>query len=182
MKRKKIVWNQPMERNNLQFQFASFFCYVVIQLPLVNKFVFLDSAFGFFYLGFLIFLPLGMNPFLRIFSGFIIGLIIDIFSNTPGLHAMAATLIMFSKDWWFAITMGENEEDRGLSVFTLGVKGIVLFLFPLILTYMLIVFFIEHGKIEAFLMVFTRAFNSTVFTLIIILIINFIIVKRPKRL
>lgn len=171
-----------MDRISLRLILYSFFCYVVMQLPFINKLVFLGNAFGFFYLGFLLFLPLNLNPFLRIFLGFAIGLIIDVFSNTPGMHASAATLLMFSRDWWFVSVMGEPDDSRLLSIYTIGIKGLIFYLLPLIFIYMLMVFFIEHGSMTGFLMVFARSFNSSVFTLAIIVTINYAISGRPQRI
>jgi hypothetical protein len=160
----------------------AFFCFVILQLPLVNKFVLFDNGFGFFYLGFLLFLPIGLNPFLRIFLGFVIGMFIDVFSNTPGLHAMAATFVMFSRDWWYLSTMGEPDDNKGLSLYSLRGKGIVLYLFPLILIYMFIVFFVEHGSFQQFFMILSRVLNSAAFTLVVILVISYTISSRPKRI
>ncbi len=170
-----------MVRINYQQLVLYFLVYVVLQLPLLYKFVLFDSAFGFFYLGFLLLLPFGINPFIRLTSGFFVGLLIDIFSNTPGLHAAAGTILMFIRDYWLLVVKEDLEDDPNLSVFRFGMRGTFLYLFPLIFLHLLFIFGIEHGKFLGFGLVLKRVFLSSLFTFICVVIFNFIMAGRKKR-
>ncbi len=159
-----------------------FVVFVLIQLPLLYKFVFLDSAFGFFYLGFLLLLPLGLNPFLRIFIGFAVGLIIDIFSSTPGLHASACTLVMYLREYWLRTIRDDLDEDVNLSIGRLGFRGSIVYMIPLLFLHLLIVFSVEHGKWIGFGLVVKRVLFSTIFTFTTILILSFLMMRRRRRI
>ncbi len=171
-----------MSRVNYRILIIYFAVYVILQIPLLYKFILFNQAYGFFYLGFLLFLPFGLNPFLRIGSGFLIGLLIDTFSNTPGLHASACTFLMFIRDWWFLIIKGDPEDDPNISIFTLGITGAIYYMVPLILIHHLWVFGIEHGKWEYFLRVLWTSITSAIFTFICITILNFVMARKPTRM
>ncbi len=171
-----------MSRVNYRFVIYYFLMYVVLQLPLLYKLILFEDAFGFFYIGFLLFLPIGINPFVRMIIGFLTGLLIDIFSNTPGLHASACTLIMFIRDYWFLIVHGDPEDDPNISIYRLGFSGSIYYLLPLVFIHLIWIFTIEHGKWQYFLGVLNTTFWSTLFTFLCIAIFNFAFIQKPARM
>jgi hypothetical protein len=171
-----------MTRINVINTLFQFLVFVVIQLPLLYKLVFLDTAFGFFYIGFLLLLPYGLNPFLRLGLGFLIGILVDTFSNTPGVHAFACTLIMFVRDYWYLFVNGDPEDETELSVPKMGIIGTLSYLLPVIFIHLLLVFTIEHGKWLGYSRVFLQVIYSSVFTFVIIVVIAFLITPRSRRI
>lgn len=72
-----------------------FILLILFQVLVLNRISFLGYAIPFFYIYFIIKLPIGINRSLIVFLGFILGLIIDLFFNTPGINAAATTLAAF---------------------------------------------------------------------------------------
>lgn len=73
-----------------------YFCLLVLfQVLILNHISFLGYATPFLYIYFIIKLPIGTNRNLVILLGFIVGLIIDLFCNTPGQNAAATTFAAF---------------------------------------------------------------------------------------
>lgn len=70
---------------------------VLLQILVFNNIYFFRVAIPFVYLYFIIKLPVGMSPSKVVFLSFLIGLVIDLFGNTPGMHAAACTLAGFSR-------------------------------------------------------------------------------------
>ncbi|MFY0687827.1 MAG: hypothetical protein JXQ90_11710 [Cyclobacteriaceae bacterium] len=158
-----------------------FFIFVVIQIPLLYKLVLGGSAFGFFYCGFLLLLPYGLSPIVSLLLGFGVGLIIDIPSSTPGMHAAACTFIMFVRDFWLRATLGEPDEDSSISLSNQRLGPFLSYLYPLILVHHVIMFFIEHGKLQGFLMILQRAFLSSLFSFVLVLILSFVLTSKKSR-
>lgn len=71
---------------------------VLLQVMVLNQISFLGYAVPFLYLYFIVKLPIGTNRSLVVFLGFILGFIIDIFSNTPGMNAAATTFAAFVRN------------------------------------------------------------------------------------
>jgi hypothetical protein len=112
-----------MNRISWKLLIFYFVGYVILQIPLLHKFVLFDVAFSFFYLGFLLFFPLGQNPILRLTAGFLTGLFIDLFSNTPGLwinygswmglfltfdRILASTILSFLSIWLINLVISKK--------------------------------------------------------------------------
>lgn len=68
---------------------------VLLQVLVLNRISIFGYGVPFIYIYFVLKLPLGSNRSLTSFLGFLIGFTIDLFCNTPGLNAAAATLIGF---------------------------------------------------------------------------------------
>lgn len=68
---------------------------VLLQVLILNRISFLGYGVPFAYIYFIIKLPIGSNKNIVILLSFILGLVIDIFCNTPGINAAAATLTGF---------------------------------------------------------------------------------------
>lgn len=64
---------------------------VLLQVLVLNRISFLGYGVPFVYVYFIIKLPVGSNKNIVLLLSFLIGLIIDIFCNTPGINAAAAT-------------------------------------------------------------------------------------------
>ena len=81
--------------NNLLRGFIYFVVLVLVQVLILNNIHFLRVATPFLYLYFILKIPVGTSQTNVVFFSFLIGLVIDMFSNTPGMHAFACTLAGF---------------------------------------------------------------------------------------
>lgn len=169
-------------RINIREQVLNFLCLLLVQLPLIYKITLLDSAFAFFYVGFLVLLPVSITRIYLLLIGFFSGLLVDVFTNTPGMHAYAAVLIMYVRNFWLGIIRDDVADLSNLNVGTLKVSGFLTFVFPLVFTHHLMIFFIENGGLHLFGMVMRKVFFSSIFSTFIILVFNFLVSPRSKRL
>ncbi|MDR0431341.1 MAG: rod shape-determining protein MreD [Tannerellaceae bacterium] len=88
-----------------------FIVLVLVQVLILNNIHFLRLVTPFLYLYFIIKLPVGLTSSKITSASFLIGLTIDIFSNTPGMHAAACTLAGFSRPLIIRVLMGEELSD-----------------------------------------------------------------------
>lgn len=98
-----------------------FIILVLVQVLVLNRISLFGYGIPFVYIYFILKLPLGCNRSLTSFLGFLIGFTIDLFCNTPGLNAAAATLIGFIsrpiQKLFFAV---EDYNDQIPSISSLG--------------------------------------------------------------
>ena len=170
--------------NRVSWKLLTFYFvgYVILQIPLLYKFVLFNVAFSFFYLGFLVFFPLGQNPILRLIVGFLTGLYIDFFSNTPGLHASVCTFIMLFRDTWLRAILEHQKGVLDINIYILKMRGVWLYVLPLIFIHHLMIFWINYGSWMGLFMTFDQILASTIFSLLSILLINLVISKKPIRI
>lgn len=84
--------------NTILRALAYFVLFVLIQVLFLNHIHFLRLATPFLYLYFLLKLPVGMSRIYMLLVAFATGLIMDMFTNTPGMHAAACTLAGFARE------------------------------------------------------------------------------------
>ena len=169
-----------MKRLNIREQILNFLFLLVLQLPLIHKVTLFDQAFGFFYVGFLLFLPVGLSRSYLMLIGFFSGLMVDVFSNTPGLHALSCVIIMFLRNFWLSIVNSDWQEMGNVNYANLRLLGFFGYVFPLILIHHFVLFVIENGGFHLFGLVFKRVVFSSFFTVIIIFAINFLMSSRQR--
>ncbi len=93
---------------NLLRGLVYFVVLVLIQALILNNIHFLRIATPFLYLYFIIKMPVGTSRDLVVLFSFLIGLVIDMFSNTPGMHAAACTLAGFIREPLIRFFMGKD--------------------------------------------------------------------------
>lgn len=81
-----------MSKTSLQFTLM-FVVLVVAQAVIFNHIVLFSVALAFVFIYFIIKLPVTLTPAKVMFLSFLIGFVIDIFQDTPGMNALACTLL-----------------------------------------------------------------------------------------
>ena len=94
--------------NNLLRGFIYFVVLVLVEVLILNNIHFLRIATPFLYLYFIVKMPVGSPRDLVVLFSFLIGLVIDVFSNTPGMHAAACTLTGFIREPLIRFYMGKD--------------------------------------------------------------------------
>lgn len=170
-----------MTRISIKEQILNLILLLLVQLPLVHRITLFDRAFAFFYVGFLILLPRTFSRSYLMVIGFFTGLLVDIFTNTPGIHASASVFILFSRNFWLSVVTDDAQEITNLNVASLKKSGFLYFIFPLVFVHHFLIFIIENGGFHLFGMVMSKAFFSSIFSTTVIFVINFIITPKRKR-
>lgn len=171
-----------MIRVNYVQQVINFFVFLIIQIPLLYKAILFDKAFSFFYVGFVLLLPFGLNRSWTMVIGFFAGLIIDVFSNTPGIHASACVLIAFFKDYWYDLIMGNSDDDIYLDWNELKVWGSIKYILPLIFLHHSMIFTIENGGFSSFGFLFSKIMLSSIYSFTIVFSLVYLMAPRTRRI
>lgn len=170
-----------MNRLSIREQILNFFFLMLIQLPLIHRITLFDQAFGFFYVGFLLLLPVNISRSYLMIIGFFSGMLVDVFSNTPGMHASACVFIMFFRNFWLSFINNDWRELPNLNILFLKTTGFFAFIFPLILVHHLVLFLVENGGFHFFGQIVARSFFSTLFSGLIIFLVNFTCSGNKKK-
>ena len=88
---------------NLILLIVTFLVLALFQVLVLKYMVLFGVGFCFLYLMALLFLPLEMGFAGAMITGLVLGLTVDIFYNTTGIHAAASVFIMFIRPYWMAI-------------------------------------------------------------------------------
>ena len=102
---------------------------------------------------------------------FLMGLVIDIFSNTPGMYALASVSVAFVRRTFIALVLQRGNEEVSLvpSFRSFGSGYFSIYAFCVIFLFCILVFIIEAFSFFTPLILVLRILSSTLLTFILIL-------------
>lgn len=141
---------------------------VLFQVLLLNHIQIAGVINPFLYIYFILALPIHTNRMSLIFTGFLLGLVIDMFSNTWGIHAMATTFIAFLRPYMFRIVATQEELDKVMPRFrTMGVNY-VKYILLMVFIHHLLLFTLEAFTFKYFWVIILKALISALITILLI--------------
>ncbi len=144
--------------------------YLSLQVLFVRNLAFYDVAFCFIYLVAILWLPGEMDSLWVILISFLVGIVVDIFYNTAGVHAAACTLIGFLRKgillYFFPAKGIEN--DLNVTLKELGHQRYLVYITVMIFIHHAALFIIEAGGFHLFFKTILKIFASTIFTVFVI--------------
>ena len=163
-------------------QIISFFVYLFYQVLILQNVVLFHTAFCFLYVAYLLVLPVETNSLVLMAIGFVMGFAVDMFYESLGLHAFACVLIMYLRNYWLGnITpQGGYDSNDSPSLALNGIQWFVVYAGPLVLVHHAALFFAEAGGFSMFWFTLWKVVTSTLFTLLVILIAQFLFPGRRR--
>ncbi len=159
-----------------------FFVYVLAQVVLLKNIVLFDSAFCFLYVAFILLLPFEVSITMIILIGFLIGISIDIFYNSMGLHAFATVFMSFLRNYWLSVITPQGGYESGSSP-TLAANGVQWFLvytIPLVFIHHFVLFFTEASGFDLFWFTMLKIIGSMLFTVLVMVLLQFLAPQRRR--
>jgi hypothetical protein len=136
----------------------------------------------FSYAAVVLLLPITTGPVITLFFSFFVGLGVDIFHSSLGIHTAAMLMLGFFRanflNWM--VPAGGYEEYMTITIPSMGMKWFLPYGLGLLFLHHLVYFFIEYASLSEFLIVVFRSAISAVYTLFIIVIIQ-LGIEPPAR-
>ncbi len=158
-----------------------------ILLTLLQVFVFDKlSLYGFLipyvYVGFILLLPYDTGKTWLLLSAFFAGLMIDVFGNTLGLHAAAATFMAFARPSVIRLYFPKMEfvEKQQPGIKKLGISGFIKYAFTLIVMHHFVLVYLEIFTLHNFFERLGQVLLNSIYTLFILLILVLLFPERTK--
>jgi hypothetical protein len=160
----------------------SFVFYALVQVLILKNLALFNLAFCFVYLLFLFSLPVDTNPLLLMAMAFLMGIVIDTFYDSLGLHASTMVLIAYLRNPWLSMITPQSGYEVGASpvLRSNGIQWFLVYAIPLIFLHHFVLFYLEASSFNMFWHTFFKVLLSTLFTLIAILIVQFMSGSRKR--
>lgn len=164
--------------NTLRFLFL-----LLLQVLVMNNVGLYNMVNPYVYVLFILLLPLETPLYLLLTLSFLMGLGIDSFSNTGGIHAAACTLMAFIRPLVLLIITprGGYEHQPVPNLKNMGIQWFITYSTVLVLVHHLVLFQIEIFRLNEFPITFLRSILSAIFTLLLILISQYLTGTTKKR-
>ena len=160
-----------------------FIVLVFLQVFLFKNITLYNLSVPYPYILFILLLPFETPNIILFPLAFIIGITIDAFYDTPGLHAAACTLLAFVRVSFINITVQkdgfDNEPEPTLSI--MGFRWFFTYILILTLIHHFFLFNLEVFRISELQYTFVRFLLSSLFTVFLMLLSGLLFYRKRER-
>lgn len=167
-------------KNSIRFVLFLFIQIVVLkEVPPIHQFIT-----PYIYFLFLLWLPFGMSRLSITLLGFLMGFILDLFSNTPGLHAAACGLMAYFRPSILNLLLAQEvseELNKEPSIGSMGWGPYLFYVFVLTFihhTYLVLLEWLQFGNIGYFL---GKVTATTLMSVVLIFLVELLMNRRKLK-
>lgn len=157
-----------------------FILLVLLQVLLFNNINFLGYINPYIYLIFIALFPVKNNRAIIIFLSFLIGLSVDIFSDTGGIHAAACVFVAYIRPVILKFSFGMIYEHQTIKFNTVEFGEKLTYISILTVIHHFVLFYLEVFSISKIALILQKTLYSSIFTILLIILITIIFSKRTK--
>lgn len=159
---------------------SRFIVLVLFQVLVLNNIQFSSFVNPFMYVLFILLLPFETPRWLLLLSGFLLGLSIDIFSHTLGMHASATVFMAFLRPYVLNIIAPRDGYETGTypRLYHFGLTWFLKYTVILVFLHHLFLFYLEVFRFSEFFSTFFRTTMSTLFSIFLIILSQYIVYRK----
>ena len=161
-----------------------FIVLITIQILVMNNVLFMGYINPFIYILFLLLLPFDTSRWLILILAFCLGISVDAFQNTMGLHAFSCVLIAYCRRpiLNFLLPQLKNKKQNNLefSLQEFGLQRGLIYTSSLVFIHHFSLFTLEAFQLEL-IRILLRTLGSSIVSIILLIIIQYLLYKEIKR-
>lgn len=165
--------------NNLVYYTFIGFLLALLQVFVLNNVLFFGYINPYLYIAFVFFFPLKEGRFFFLFTAFLLGLFVDVFSDSGGIHAFSILTIAYVRLFFVKLYFRKTSVDYpffNLQKETFG--KIFNFTITLTVIHHLILFSLDNFSFHNFYDVMLNTLYSSIFTLVLFYLGAYIFIKK----
>lgn len=161
---------------------SRFIILITIQVAVLNNVQFSGYINPFLYISFIMILPVRIPKAFLLLIAFVTGLLIDVFSDTMGMHAAACVLMAYVRPGLLKLMAPREgyEAESYPSVKELGFTWFLIYASALTFIHHLLLFNIEVFRLSEFPQTLLRVLLSSVATLLLIMMSQYLFGKAVR--
>lgn len=153
-----------------------FILLLLLQVLLFNNIQFSGYVNPYVYIMFILLLPVEIPAWLLLIISFFTGLIIDLFSGTPGMHASASVLAGFIRPFILRIISPRDGYEPGSdpSMLIYGFRWFLIYTSIIVIIHHTALFYLEVFRFTDFFRTLLRVLLSSLFSITFIVLLEYI--------
>lgn len=167
------MWNNVAVLNTVRFVVL-----VLVQVLLLDHINFLGYINPYLYIFFVLMYPFTGNKGLLIFLGFLIGLSIDLFNDSGGVHAGATTLIAWARPALLKFSFGVSYEYNTVRINSASLSQQLIYVGSMVFLHHLVLFILEIFNSQQILLILKSTLFSGIFSMIVIFCTLYLFSRR----
>jgi len=152
---------------------------IFLQLFVLNNIQFSGFVNPYLYVMFILLLPFEISGWFMLVLAFFLGLVIDVASDTIGYHTIATVLMAYMRYHLLRLIAPHDGYELGMSptISSLGFSWFFKYSVILALAHHFVLFWVESFHFEDLFPATLRALASSVFTILLIIIYQFLTIR-----
>jgi hypothetical protein len=156
-----------------------FIMLVLIQILILNQVQLSGYINPYMYILFILLLPVNTPAYAMLMLAFLMGITIDIFSNSMGIHASASVFIAYVRPFVIrSVSVRDEELDNYPGLMQTKFPWFFKYTAVLVIIHHFILFYLEVFSFSGFFITFLRVLLSSIFSIFIIVLSQFIIFRK----
>jgi rod shape-determining protein MreD len=157
-----------------------FFVVIIFQILVMDNVMINGYMIPYVYILFIILMPFDTPRWVVLLSGFALGLGIDLFEHTPGMHTAATVLIAFVRPYILNLLAPRDgyESETFPRIFYYGFLWFLKYTLLIVLVHHLALFYLEVFQLQNFLSTLFRVILSTVLSASTIVLSQFFVFRK----
>lgn len=168
-----------MLNNSMLVNIIRFITLILVQVLVLNHVNFLGYINPYIYPLFILVFPLKGNKGLLIFLSFILGLTIDIFGDSGGIHAAASIFIAWIRPVALKYSFGVSYELNTLKISTAPLSKQIVYIISMVLFHHLMLFSMEIFNVNHILLILKSTLFSGIFS-VILMVFSILLFSRKN--
>ncbi|SHI84205.1 rod shape-determining protein MreD [Aquimarina spongiae] len=144
---------------------------ILVQTFILNHINFLGWLNPYIYIIFILLAPLNINKSLFLLLSFILGLTIDMFGDSGGVHAAACLIIAFFRPVALRTVFGLSYEFQTVKLGNTGFGEKLAYVTLMVLTHHIVLFSLEIFNFSHILLILKKTLFSSLFTIMITMLV-----------
>jgi len=167
--------NSIIAKNSIRFILL-----VLLQVFVLNHINFLGYINPYLYILFIIIYPVKNSRSLFIFLSFLLGLSVDMFSDSGGVHAAASVTLAFIRPAFLKSIFGALYEHQTIKFNSIDFGAKLVYISLLAVAHHLILFALEIFNISKIILIAQKTLFSSIFTIILCVLVSVIFSGKNK--
>lgn len=144
---------------------------ILLQVLICNHIFLFNVATPFIFIYFIIRYPIGTSQSVALTWAFLMGFLVDLFSDTPGVNALACTLLAGIRHIVFFAYVSRDDKTKRIipSISSIGWQNYSKYLISMCAIFCLLEFSIEYFSFASIKDIFLMTIGSTLITFLVIL-------------
>jgi hypothetical protein len=153
---------------------------ILVQVLVLNHINFFGYLDPYLYVLFILLLPFEIPGWMLLISAFLLGLGIDLFSGTSGIHAAASVFMAFCRPAVINLLESSKEIEPGMEpgIRQMGFSWFFVYAIILIFLHHLVVFYLEIFRFSEFFFTLYRVLINTLFTLALVILSLYLFYRK----
>lgn len=157
-----------------------FIVLLLVQVILCNNINFLGYINPYIYIIFIFLFPIRENRMILLLASFMLGMLIDMFSDSGGVHAAAAVSLAYARPILLKTSFGMLYEHQTIKFSNTEPGSLITYITFGTLIHHLVLFSLEIFNISSILLILKKTLFSSIFTIILCILIVILFSRNKK--